>query len=901
MSYFELDSDSNAVKQPRGLRIRLRNHQLTAIAAMLELENNCSIIIDRPDTNTGLYQTVRHIVTDVDEFTMGTYTMETNSAILADKVGAGKSLDIIGLILHRLRPEGHNRFLVGSNYFTIKMIDNNSACNVNLLVVPHNLVWQWQDFISKSRLKYKIMNSNSDFDEFYDISFTTSKGEEPDSGGFYREVSAKIYASRVKANPDLAIKFRARDKIYEYRVQNADRIQTALQDNHVFLLNINRYNSFKSLFTNVRWARVIIDEMDSISIPVRFNEYGNFNWFLTATPTSIFNRGNNRYVSKIFGHSRGLLSYFTVKNKDEFIDECIHLPQAMVFMIDAMMHAVVSAIKDLIPDDVLQLINAGNMQEAITKLNCDVDTSDNIAAVFKHKHQKELHNLERQLDYMQSIIPDDPEAHIENIKKLERNIASCQDRLNMIDSRIASVKEETCLICAEEFQNPTILNCCQSVFCLKCLMDCLKRNRACPYCRQEVKNKEFRVISQKPIRTKKQVKRPKSTAKKFISMDKCDILECLLKFLKANCPNPKILIFSDYAQTFNKIITNIANANLQYALISGTPSHIDNTISEFNNGDTNILLLDSKHYGSGLNLQRANFLILYHRMVKELEEQVVGRAQRDGRDENLRIIYLLHESESHVSPITNHPISLKQESDLAKIIQPHEKQDASGFVENVDADAVSDAEITAQPAPRRPVNSDSEQEAEADPESESEPEAIDRKTKRKKQAIRRAMKKTQTVAPADSPAGSTAVSPAGSPAVSPAGSPAGSPVVAHRWYNPRRHDPRYQTSDNDSDTPPIIRRIAPRPGVRSTCRRPSDSDSDSDASAAKPAKTKAKTRAQKSNSNSDSDDGADVRITAKLFQESDSESNSGTDSPPARKSRSQSKSKSKSKTRHKHT
>ena len=55
--------------------------------------------------------------------------------------------------------------------------------------------------------------------------------------------------------------------------------------------------------------------------------------------------------------------------------------------------------------------------------------------------------------------------------------------------------------------------------------------------------------------------------------------------------------------------------------------------------------MNAQHYGSGLNLQMATDIVIYHEMVKELETQVIGRAQRLGRSEPLLVHYLLHENE----------------------------------------------------------------------------------------------------------------------------------------------------------------------------------------------------------------------------------------------------------------
>ena len=69
--------------------------------------------------------------------------------------------------------------------------------------------------------------------------------------------------------------------------------------------------------------------MDSANIPSIFDEFGNFNWFLTATPTSIFYKSCRRYVNKIFGYNQHLLQYFIVKNKDEYVDTSVVLPKPM--------------------------------------------------------------------------------------------------------------------------------------------------------------------------------------------------------------------------------------------------------------------------------------------------------------------------------------------------------------------------------------------------------------------------------------------------------------------------------------------------------------------------------------------------------------------------------------------
>jgi SNF2 family DNA or RNA helicase len=56
--------------------------------------------------------------------------------------------------------------------------------------------------------------------------------------------------------------------------------------------------------------------------------------------------------------------------------------------------------------------------------------------------------------------------------------------------------------------------------------------------------------------------------------------------------------------------------------------------------------MNARHVGSGLNLEAATHVILYHRMNTELEKQVIGRAIRFERATELRVMHLVHEHET---------------------------------------------------------------------------------------------------------------------------------------------------------------------------------------------------------------------------------------------------------------
>lgn len=696
MSFYDLDETSRMVKQPAGLKIKLKPHQLTSIAAMRELETNSSIVIDQPQIGSEFYNVVRYRVPDLSELTGSTFTLETNSAILADKVGAGKTFMVVGLILEKTVPQAREKVIQGSDNYTIKMISNKEAVKTNLIVVPHNLSNQWADFISKSKLKCLKLNSENDFDVFFDEEYVDKYEYDIDPTKY-----VIMKKTRLRSIPGVKVKKTSGSKsakkvnpnssVYRKMTFNKDKLNKILAETDVIILNVKRYSFFVGVFRNIRWARVIIDEMDSVMIPMTFNEYGNFNWFLTATPTGIFYNSARRYVNKIFGHQPQILKYFTVKNKDEYVDKSMILPSPHVFIIETMLQRLFAAVKELVPVEVMNLINAGNVKEAINKLNDDVDTHENIVNVLTNQIKKELHNLEAELKYNEQLIPADADAHEKKIKRIKADISSCKDRLQLVHDRLDSIKDEDCFICASKFEMPTVMTCCKSVFCFKCLMDSMKiADNKCPYCRKIVGKHDYKIIVDKKDR------KTKSPTKKFVEKyskkDKPDVLYDLLHYISTNTEKPRILIFSDYSETFVKIQQHITKAGLQYQHISGTPGHIANVIDEFNKGVTNVLMLDSQHYGSGLNLQSADYLILYHRMKPELETQVIGRAQRYGRKERLRIIYLINDQESKITPMSKNPLMIRSADELWNITDPVKTNVDDDIIESDTIDSIDEVD-----------------------------------------------------------------------------------------------------------------------------------------------------------------------------------------------------------------
>ena len=84
-------------------------------------------------------------------------------------------------------------------------------------------------------------------------------------------------------------------------------------------------------------------------------------------------------------------------------------------------------------------------------------------------------------------------------------------------------------------------------------------------------------------------------------------------------PNGKFLIFSNYEKTFENIDKKLIDNNYKYSRLVGTSDKIQKIINEFESGQIQILMLNAKNYGSGINLQMATDIIVYHELDNWLE------------------------------------------------------------------------------------------------------------------------------------------------------------------------------------------------------------------------------------------------------------------------------------------
>lgn len=113
-----------------------------------------------------------------------------------------------------------------------------------------------------------------------------------------------------------------------------------------------------------------------------------------------------------------------------------------------------------------------------------------------------------------------------------------------------------------------------------------------------------------------------------------------------NKDTDKVLIFSDFTGSFKLVSALLEKYNVKYTeLDGGNTKSIDKSIELYKEKDTCVLMIDSSSQGCGMNLENTTHLIFIHKTGESLHNQIIGRAQRPGRTNQLSIISLLNNNE----------------------------------------------------------------------------------------------------------------------------------------------------------------------------------------------------------------------------------------------------------------
>ena len=429
----------------------------------------------------------------------------------------------------------------------------------------------------------------------------------------------------------------------------------------------------------LQWSTVIFDEVDSIqftsTVPM---PRANFYWLITATWPNILFQGlymympstslnqraaaglhpdlvellrqdqvtnGNNYYSRYEIKSSNFFSEFISKHPSrghlvlrtngEFMEQSWRSPPIVEQRIICETPITHRIIAQYVNTEIQELLHAGDIQTALEKLGVNNTSQSSLITALCETREKDLDRLEKTLAFKESMEYATPRAKEEAIASLKTKITSIKEQIASLKQRILHVKDEICAICFEEPKVPTFVLCCESLFCGQCIVTAIQCKPACPLCRAPLDFHRLRQIDSEGSPEKEAIEiRPKNPKKK----------EALLKLIKET-QGGKFLVFNRYDNPFLELEGELLQSGIRVATVKGNKDHISSTLKQFERGEIQVLLMNSMQAGAGMDLKSATHVVLMHLMKTEEERQIIGRAIRLGRNEQLNLIRLLHEGE----------------------------------------------------------------------------------------------------------------------------------------------------------------------------------------------------------------------------------------------------------------
>lgn len=580
------------IEEIEGIRVQLRTHQSLSIYRMRKMED--SDIIEYSDEDRE-YENSENVV-----------NCKTNIGFLSDIPGSGKSLMILACISNKpilLPKNDHNIQIHGKQFFySVKSTPSKyNHVNSNLILVEHSIINQWESYLeTQTSLSYKIIKSNKDFPK------------------------------------------------------NVKEYQNFFESKQVFVISSNFFYKLNGYINNLCFSRFIIDEAHKTELELVTKcllPNANFYWLITASINDIFNNrkiigaSSSSVKNSTYLHQnhptmmlirdipftlKSIQKMLIVKNDEKFVENSLGLKEYKTVTLISRNTNIINVVNGIVSNEIMMMINAGDIQNAISTLNVEEATEEHILPALTKKLNNEYQNLELDMDRAQRYNYSTKNAKDDAIQKIQKSMDELLNKIKLLEDRIKST--DMCSICYDDtFTQKTFVKCCNQAFCFGCITAWLSLNNKCPYCKFQLSSAELIAVTQNTKNTRNDTHAIR-TKKEHIN------------FIVANGdPTDKYLIFSEHDGTFIEINEIFRKNGVELLKI--------NSLNKFKNSTVPVaLFLNAKHNGAGLNLTEVTKIIIYHKVTNTLRAQIIGRGFRMGRhpDLDLTIYDILYENETHI-------------------------------------------------------------------------------------------------------------------------------------------------------------------------------------------------------------------------------------------------------------
>jgi len=184
---------------------------------------------------------------------------------------------------------------------------------------------------------------------------------------------------------------------------------------------------------------------------------------------------------------------------------------------------------------------------------------------------------------------------VEQLKEVHR-------RADLIDSKLF----DACTICLDQPQNTVFLPCCMNVFCGACILRQLIMHAQCPLCRSLLV-----LPSLLPVRS--------SSEERSVTLTKQDT--CVEYIL--NHRTQYFLVYTIFENTYYQIQPILAENGITCDLLDFPLNRFNRSLQAFQAGSTTVLFVSNLELIRGLNLSKADCLILFYEIPVFERQQVL--------------------------------------------------------------------------------------------------------------------------------------------------------------------------------------------------------------------------------------------------------------------------------------
>ena len=210
--------------------------------------------------------------------------------------------------------------------------------------------------------------------------------------------------------------------------------------------------------------------------------------------------------------------------------------------------------------------------------------------------------------------------------------------MTTLKERIIKHENDGCTICLDDMKNATLTS-CNHIFCQICIVQWLRANpnhQACPNCRTYISTKDLTTLIPEKKQGNQVAPLPDIDADSIVGRGQA--VRFILNEESKMPGKPKMLLFSNDDHAIRKVKEELLAGGVMATTLTGHKSSRRKNLSSFIEGDVSVLLLNTSADGAGLDTLQyvTTSIVFYHDVSQALQKQIIGRAFRMGRDDNMR-------------------------------------------------------------------------------------------------------------------------------------------------------------------------------------------------------------------------------------------------------------------------